>query len=69
MGACHNLFFCPNAQIHLIWNRFGTGLGRHCVHKSRHYFLPKLVPNPFFGKNSYDFGKYRLKVMACRALE
>ena len=36
----------------------------HLVAHYCNYCLPKLVPNPFFGKYSLDFGESRLKFMA-----
>ena len=60
---------CSEGFVTSLWNFTipGTGLGLRCLQKSHNFVSPKLVPNPFFGEYSLDFGKYRLKFMACVA--
>jgi hypothetical protein len=67
LGACHNSIFIAQTPILPVpnvwfWNRFGPGLGRCCLWKSRNYFLPKLVPNPFFGYYSLRFWQIQSKI-------
>ena len=63
-ATVHFLTQMPPKPQCLTRNGFGIGLGWPPLKKSHNYLLPKLVPNPFFGKYFFNFnikGKFMVR--------